>query len=431
MKTKSTLFLNIKSLVQVEAQNQKTPSFRAGKQMQDLPSIENAFLLIENGKIKEFGRMEEMNDEQKSAWLDSSEIEKIDATDKFILPSFVDSHTHIVYAGSRETEFEDRIHGLTYEEIAKRGGGILNSAKRLQQTSEEELYEAAYQRLFEMIGFGTGAAEIKSGYGLTLEDELKMLRVIRKLKEVSPIKIKATFLGAHTFPKEISRESYMNLLTQKMIPQVAAENLADYCDVFCDRGFFTVEETDRILNVATKYGLKAKLHANELDTSGGVQIGVKHGARSVDHLEHMGEDEINSLLNSVNSAKNYSQTMPTLLPSTAFFLRLEYAPARKLIESGLPVSLATDYNPGSSPSGNMSFVLSLACIHMQMTPEEALNAATLNSAYAIELEKTHGIICKNTDANLILTKKIPSLAFLPYSFGSNLIEQVFVGGNRI
>jgi len=258
-----------------------------------------------------------------------------------------------------------------------------------------------------------------------------MLRVIRKLKEVSPIKIKATFLGAHTFPKEISRESYMNLLTQKMIPQVAAENLADYCDVFCDRGFFTVEETDRILNVATKYGLKAKLHANELDTSGGVQIGVKHGARSVDHLEHMGEDEINSLLNSVNSAKNYSQTMPTLLPSTAFFLRLEYAPARKLIESGLPVSLATDYNPGSSPSGNMSFVLSLACIHMQMTPEEALNAATLNSAYAIELEKTHGIICKNTDANLILTKKIPSLAFLPYSFGSNLIEQVFVGGNRI
>jgi imidazolonepropionase len=424
MKTK--LFLNIKSLVQVEL-NQKTPSFRAGKQMQDLPSIDNAFLLVENGKIKEFGKMSEMNSEQKSLWLDSSEIEKIDATDRFILPSFVDSHTHIVYAGSRETEFEDRIHGLTYEEIAKRGGGILNSAKRLQQTSEEELYEAAHQRLFEMIGFGTGAAEIKSGYGLTLEDELKMLRVIRKLKEVSPIEIKATFLGAHAFPKEISRESYMDLLTQKMIPQVAAENLADYCDVFCDRGFFTVEETDRILHVATKYGLKAKLHANELATSGGVQIGVKHGARSVDHLEHMGEDEINSLL---NSAKTNNQTMPTLLPSTAFFLRLEYAPARKLIESGLPVSLATDYNPGSSPSGNMPFVLSLACIHMQMTPEEVINAATLNSAYAIELEKTHGIIRKNTDANIILTKKIPSLAFIPYSFGSNLIEQVFVGGIR-
>ncbi|WP_338791645.1 imidazolonepropionase [Bernardetia sp. MNP-M8] len=422
---KKTLFLNIKSLVQVEAQNQKIPSFRAGKEMQDLPSIENAFLIIESGKIKEFGRMEDINDEQKSAWLDSSSVEKIDATGKFILPSFVDSHTHIVYAGSRETEFEDRIHGLTYEEIAKRGGGILNSAKRLQQTSEEELYEAAHQRLFEMIGFGTGAAEIKSGYGLTLEDELKMLRVIRKLKEVSPIEIKATFLGAHAFPKEISRESYMDLLTQKMIPQVAEENLADYCDVFCDRGFFTVEETDRILNVATKYGLKAKLHANELDTSGGVQIGVKHGARSVDHLEHMGEDEINSLL---NSAKVNNQTMPTLLPSTAFFLRLEYAPARKLIESGLPVSLATDYNPGSSPSGNMPFVLSLACIHMRMTPEETINAATLNAAYAIELEKTHGVIRNNSDANFILTKKIPSLAFLPYSFGSNLIEQVFVNG---
>ncbi|WP_338813709.1 imidazolonepropionase [Bernardetia sp. Wsw4-3y2] len=422
---KKTLFLNIKSLVQAEAQNQKIPSFRAGKEMQDLPSIENAFLIIESGKIKEFGRMEDMNDEQKSAWLDSSSVEKIDATGKFILPSFVDSHTHIVYAGSRETEFEDRIHGLTYEEIAKRGGGILNSAKRLQQTSEEELYEAAHQRLFEMIGFGTGAAEIKSGYGLTLEDELKMLRVIRKLKEVSPIEIKATFLGAHAFPKEISRESYMDLLTQKMIPQVAEENLADYCDVFCDRGFFTVEETDKILNVATKYGLKAKLHANELDTSGGVQIGVKHGARSVDHLEHMGEDEINSLL---NSAKVNNQTMPTLLPSTAFFLRLEYAPARKLIESGLPVSLATDYNPGSSPSGNMPFVLSLACIHMRMTPEETINAATLNAAYAIELEKTHGVIRNNSDANFILTKKIPSLAFLPYSFGSNLIEQVFVNG---
>ncbi|WP_338764422.1 imidazolonepropionase [Bernardetia sp. ABR2-2B] len=428
MKTKSTLFLNIKSLVQVEKQRQKTPSFRAGKQMQELPSIENAFLFVENGKIKEFGKMQEMNDEQKAFWLDNTEIEKIDASGKFVLPSFVDSHTHIVYAGSREKEFEDRINGLTYEEIAKRGGGILNSAKKLQQTSEEELYEAAHQRLLEMIGFGTGAAEIKSGYGLTLNDELKMLRVIQKLKEISPIEIKATFLGAHAFPKEISRESYMDLLVNEMIPQVADENLADYCDVFCDRGFFTVEETDRILNVATKYGLKAKLHANELDTSGGVQIGVKHSARSVDHLEHMGEDEINSLL---NSAKNNNQTMPTLLPSTAFFLRLEYAPARKLIESGLPVSLATDYNPGSSPSGNMPFVLSLSCIHMQMTPEEVINAATLNAAYAIELEKTHGVIRKNTDANLILTKKIPSLAFLPYSFGSNLIEQVFVGGNRV
>ncbi|AFM02702.1 imidazolonepropionase [Bernardetia litoralis DSM 6794] len=428
---KKTLFLNIKSLVQVEGQNQKIPSFRAGKDMQNLPSIENAFLLVENGKIKEFGKMEEITNEQKSAWLDSSEIEKIDATGKFILPSFVDSHTHIVYAGSREKEFEDRIHGLTYEEIAQRGGGILNSTKRLQQTSEEELYEAAHQRLVEMIGFGTGAAEIKSGYGLTLEDEIKMLRVIQKLKEVSPIEIKSTFLGAHAFPKEISRESYMDLLTQKMIPQVAAENLADYCDVFCDKGFFTVEETDRILNAATKHNLKIKLHANELDTSGGVQIGVKHGARSVDHLEHMGEDEINSLLNSADSAKNHDQTMPTLLPSTAFFLRLQYAPARKMIESGLPVSLATDYNPGSSPSGNMPFVLSLACIHMQMTPEEAINAATLNAAYAINLEKTHGIIRKNTDANLILTKKIPSLAFMPYSFGSHLIEQVFIRGNKV
>ena len=424
---KTTLFFNIKSLVQVEKQGTETPAFRAGKDMQELPSIENAFLFVEDGKVKEFGKMQDLNDEQKSAWLDAADVEKVDTTGKFILPSFVDSHTHIVYAGSREQEFEDRINGLTYEEIAQNGGGILNSAKRLQQTSEEELYEAAHQRFLEMIGFGTGAAEIKSGYGLTVEDELKMLRVIRKLKEVSPIEIKSTFLGAHAFPKEMSREKYMSLLVDEMIPQVAQENLADYCDVFCDRGFFTVEETDKILNVATKYGLKAKLHANELDTSGGVQIGVKHGARSVDHLEHMGEDEINSLL---SSAKNGNLTMPTLLPSTAFFLRLEYAPARKLIESGLPVSLATDYNPGSSPSGNMPFVLSLACIHMQMTPQEAINAATLNAAYAIELEKTHGIIRKNADANFILTKNIPSLAFLPYSFGSNLIENVFVRGEK-
>ncbi|MCC5943795.1 MAG: imidazolonepropionase [Bernardetiaceae bacterium] len=390
--------------------------YKSGAAMKTLERIDGAFVLIEGGKITDFGAMAEF-DKQR---LGQGEWELIDGTGRIVFPTFVDSHTHIVYAGSRESEFIDRLNGLSYEEIARRGGGILNSAKRLQNTSEEALFESAQARLFEVIGLGTGAIEIKSGYGLTLEDELKMLRVIKKLKEISPIPIKATFLGAHAFPKNYSREEYLELILEKMIPQVAAEGLAEYCDVFCDRGFFTVSETRAILKKGHEYGLIPKIHANELDFSGGVQIGVEQNALSVDHLECVGKEEIKLLAE--------SKTMPTLLPSTAFFLGIDYAPARNMIDAGLAVALASDYNPGSSPSGNMSFVLSLACLKMKMTPEEALNAATINSAYAMGMTQTHGRIRKGKPASLILTKPMPSFAFLPYSFGSDLIERVLIEG---
>ena len=409
MAQNSVLIGNIKRLYQTRT---STGSIK-GSDMATLPFLENAYLLIQDGIIKDFGLMQncpELN------------LESIDATDKFVLPSWCDSHTHLVYAGSRESEFIDKIKGLSYEEIAKNGGGILNSAQRLRNTTEEVLFEQASERLKEIISFGTGAVEIKSGYGLSTESELKMLRVIRSLKAISPVTIKSTFLAAHALPLEYkdNRSAYIDLIVNEMLPIVADEELADYCDVFCDRGFFTPEETDRILIAGNNLGIKPKIHANELDYSGGIQIGVKNNAISVDHLECVGVQEIDCLLN--------SNTMPTLLPSTAFFLKLEYPPARKMIDSGLPVALASDYNPGSSPSGKMSFVLSLACIYMKMLPEEAINAATINGAVAMELQDSHGQIKKGYTGNVIISKKMPEIAYIPYSFGSDLIDKVILKG---
>jgi imidazolonepropionase len=405
------LIKNIKSLVQVREQS-PTESIK-GAAMKHLPTIENAFLLLKNGRIADFGIMDNCPE---------TKAETIDATGKMVFPSWCDSHTHLVYAGSREQEFVDRINGLTYEEITERGGGIHNSAKRLQNASEEELYESAMIRLEEIIGFGTGSVEIKSGYGLTTESELKMLRVAKRIKENTTIPVKITFLGAHAIPliyKE-NRRAYIDLLIHEMLPNVVEQDLADYCDVFCEKGFFTMEETDEILKAAAKLGLKSKIHANELYYSGGVQVGVANDAISVDHLECVGEAEI--------AALKGSNTMPTILPSTAFFLSMEYAPARMMIDAGLPVALASDYNPGSTPSGRMSFNLSLACLKMNMTPEEAINAATINGAFAMELEDKVGTITKGKLANVFITKPIPSIAFIPYAFGSDLVETVIIGG---
>lgn len=411
-----TLFKNIKGLVQSHAQH---PSIRKSKEIGELSVIENAWLAIENDKILDFGSMSSFNDE---AYHDA---EKVDTSGKFILPGFCDSHTHIVFAGSRESEFVDKIKGMSYEEIAKKGGGILNSSKRLQQTSEEELLIEAQRRVTEMVKMGTVAMEIKSGYGLTTKDEIKMLRVIKRLKETNSITIKSTFLGAHAMPLEFkeNRKGYIDEITKKMLPQIAEEGLADYCDVFCDKGFYTVEETDIILSEAVRLGLKPKIHANELDYSGGIQIGVKHGAISVDHLEFTGDEELEVLA--------HSNTIPTLLPSTAFFLRLHYPPARKMIEAGLPVSLASDYNPGSSPSGNMFFIMSLACIQMKMLPEEVINAATINASYAMEVDNTHGSITPGKEASFLITENIPSYAYLMYSFGRPCISEVYIKGKKV
>ncbi len=388
---------------------------KSGNEMSELTAISNAYLLTENGLIKTYGPMSELPQV-------TTECEVIDAQGGMVLPCFVDSHTHLVFAKSREEEFEMRIKGKSYEEIAAAGGGILNSAKKLQAMSEDELYDAALERLHEVIGFGTGAIEIKSGYGLTVADELKMLRVVKRLKSVSPIPIKATFLGAHAIPTEYkqNREAYIDLVLNEMLPQVAAENLAEYCDVFCDQGFFTVEETDRILTAAKKYGLKAKIHGNELGYTGGVQVAVKHQALSVDHLEYTGEEEIESL--------KTGMTMPVGLPNCSFFLGIPYAPGRKMIDAGLPFCLASDYNPGSSPNGRMSFVVALACIQMKLTPEEAINATTINGAYAMELSHEVGSITSGKKANVIITKPIPSLAYIPYRFGVDLINRVVING---
>lgn len=404
-------FTNIKRLFGVEEGSNR--EWAAGGELADLPSLENAYLLIENEEIIDLGKMTDVP---------SSADEFVDVSGQCILPAWCDSHTHLVWAGSREQEFVDRLKGLSYEEIAKRGGGILNSAKKLQNTEEEELYEKALKRLEEVISHGTGAIEIKSGYGLSEESEIKMLRVIRKLKENHRIPIRATFLGAHAIPADYkeNRRAYIDLLTKRLIPKIADEGLADYCDVFCDRGFFTPEETDEILTVANRYDLPPKIHANELDYSGGIQVGVKNNAISVDHLEYTGEEEIEVLRN--------SKTMPTLLPGTAFFLGLEYPPARKMIDAGLPVALATDYNPGSTPSGRFPFVLSLACIKMKMLPEEAIQAATLNGAYAMEWSEHLGTIKKGKLANFIISKPIPSLAYLPYAYGKDHIERVYIKG---
>jgi len=376
-------------------------------------NIADAFLIIEQDNIVQYGLMSEY---------EQNADEIINAKGKFVIPAYCDSHTHIVFAGSRENEFLDKINGLTYEEIAAKGGGILNSAKLLQNTSEERLIQSALERIDKITKTGTAAIEIKSGYGLTAEAELKMLRVIHKLKKLVPHDIKATFLGAHTFPENYKsdRKSYINIIKNEMLPAIANENLADYCDVFCEKGFYTPEETEEVLQAALLHGIKPKVHANQLSYSQGIQIGVKTNAISVDHLEFTGDEEIEALLG--------SNTVPTMLPSASFYLNMPYPPAKKMLEKGLLPALATDYNPGSSPSGNMNFVISLACIQMKMTPEQALLAATIYGARAMELEQTHGSIEIGKKANIIITKPLKNLSFMPYSFGDNLVETVFVNG---
>ncbi len=410
----TTLFTHIKSLSGILDYHIE---WLKGKDLATINSIENAWLSIRDGKIEDFGSMDNIN-------VDASHYdEHINAEGKFIIPAWCDSHTHLVYAGSRELEFVDRIKGLPYEEIAKRGGGILNSAKRLQSASEDELFDTAWERLQEVKSFGTAAIEIKSGYGLNTESELKMLRVIKRLKENSDVLIKSNFLAAHAFPMEFkeNHQGYVDIIINEMLPQVASEGLADYIDAFCEFGFFSVDETAQILEAGAKYGLKPKIHANQLNYSGGIQVGVKYNAISVDHLECVGEEELACLQN--------SNTIGTLLPSAAFFINLAYQPARKMIDAGLGLALASDYNPGTSPSGNMNFIASLACTQLKMLPEEAINACTINGAYAMELQGVCGSITRGKYANLILTKKIPSLAYIPYSFGNNCIERVFVKGN--
>jgi imidazolonepropionase len=407
------LIKNIKQLCQTETAAESKNRV-SGKAMEKLPCIENAWLLIENGTIHSFGPMAEMPEVQAD--------ETIDAPGRLVLPAWCDSHTHLVFAAPRDGEFVDRIKGLSYEEIAHRGGGILNSARKLNEASESELYDQAYQRLQQVIAQGTGAIEIKSGYGLCTDGEMKMLRVIRKLKENAGIPVKSSFLAAHAYPVDYkeNRQGYINLIINEMLPKVAGEGLADYMDVFCEEGFFSVADTERLLEAGWKYGLKPKIHANQLHHSGGVQVGVKHNAISVDHLECVGDAEIESLKS--------GNTIPTLLPGAAFFLGIQYQPARRIIDAGLPVCLATDYNPGSCPSGNVPLLLSIACTQLKMTPEEAINAVTLNGAVAMELSETMGTIKPGKLANLIITKPIPSLAYIPYDYGNNPVEKMILNG---
>lgn len=409
-----TLITNIKELLQIRERSVNKVS---GAEMKTLPTLKNAYLIIENDIIKDFGLMEDLNGIVVN--------EVIDARGKMVLPAWCDSHTHIVYSGNREGEFVDRINGLTYEEIAIKGGGILNSAKKLQKTSEEELYKQSVKRLEEVMTLGTGAVEIKSGYGLTVNAELKMLRVIKKLAANYPITIKATFLGAHAFPVDYKedKDGYIDLIINKMLPEIANENLAEFVDVFCEKGYFSIEQTEKIIKAAKTFGLTPKIHVNQFNSIGGVQLGVKFNALSIDHLEVMKSEDIEVLKNSA--------TMPVALPSCSYFLGIPYTPAREIIDSGLPLALATDYNPGSTPSGNMNFVVSTACIKMKMTPEEAINAATINGAYAMNLSETHGSIAKGKKANLIITKEIPSYGFLPYAFGSDLIDSVLIDGELV
>ena len=405
---------NIAELIQTESTPKK---WVAGADMKNISTIKDAFVEIENGIITGFGSMDNWSGIDN--W---SNTEIIDAEGGMIFPTFCDSHTHLVFAASREEEFVDRIKGLSYQEIAKKGGGILNSAEKLQNTTEDELFESALARLKEVIKMGTGAIEIKSGYGLTLESELKILRVIKRLKEASDVTIKATFLGAHALPKEFkdNKDGYMDLVIDEMLPKIAKENLADYVDIFCEKGHFTVEDTKRLLEAANKFGIKAKTHVNQFNTIGGVKASVDLGALSVDHLEEMNPEDFDVLLG--------SNCMPTILPSCSFFLGIPYSPARKMIDKGLPIALASDFNPGSSPSGNMNFVASLGCIKLKMTPEEVINASTINSAYAMGVEKELGSIAIGKKANLFITKPIPSYAYLTYSFGENIIEKVIVNG---
>lgn len=409
------LLKNIKELILTDDGSTPAPLLRGGE-MAEFGRLENAWIHIRGGNIHDFGRMEDFPSSL------GREVMTIDASDRIVLPAWCDSHTHLVYPVSREIEYVDKIRGLSYEEIAKRGGGILNSAGKMQEMSEDDLVEGALARLDEIIAYGTGAVEIKSGYGLNVESELKMLRVIRKLDEISPLTIKATFLGAHSIPMEYrgDPDKYVDIVVNEMIPAVAEERLADFVDVFCDKGFFTVKQTERILEAAIPQGMQPKIHANELDYSGGIQTGVKFNALSVDHLEYTGDEEIQALKD--------SSTMATILPGAAFFLNMPFAPARKMIDSGLAVALASDFNPGSSPTGNMQLMISMGCISYRMLPEEALAAATINGAYAMGVNDSLGSIARGKKANLLVSKKIPSLEYLPYAYGSNKIATIILNG---
>lgn len=408
------LLTHIKELLQVR---NNAPDKVSGAEMKNLPTIKNAWLLLEDEYIKDFGIMDEVPK------IDVDQT--IDCSGKIVLPTWCDSHTHIVYAGNREQEFVDRINGLSYQEIADNGGGIINSAKILQATSEEDLLEQSEERLIDVMRLGTGAIEIKSGYGLTLDAELKMLRVAKQLGEKYPVTVKTTFLGAHAVPPEFkdNKQAYMDHICNDMLPKVAGYHLAEYVDIFCEKGYFTVEDTNQLLTEAKKYNLIPKIHVNQFNAIGGVKAGVDHQALSVDHLEVLNDEDIEALKGSV--------TMPVALPSCSYFLSIPYTPGRRIIDAGLPLALATDYNPGSTPSGNMNFVVATACIKMKLTPEEAINAATINGAYAMGISDSHGSISKGKSASVIITKEIPSYGYLPYSFGSDLIDQVIINGNLI
>ncbi len=403
------LIKNIKGLVQVREQQ---TDVAAGRSMASLPVLTNSYLAVKNGCIADFGSMDNL--------LTPGAAEILDASGCFVFPSFVDSHTHLVFASSREDEFVMKIKGATYAEIAAKGGGILNSARKLQNASEDQLFDAAAARAQEIIKSGTGAVEIKSGYGLTTRDEMKMLRVAKRIGRETPLTVKTTFLGAHAVPAEMSKEKYIDLIVHEMIPAIAGEKLADYIDVFCEKGFFSPEETERIVEEGKRYGMKPRIHANQLYRSGGVQVGVRTNAVSVDHLENIGDEEIEVMVG--------TSIMPTALPGAAFFLGLPFPPAREIIDAGLPLALASDFNPGSSPTGNMPLMIAIACIRMKMTPEEAINAATLNTAFALELHKTHGSITRGKVANVFISKPMPSVAYLPYAFGSSLIGKVILNG---
>ncbi len=406
------LIKNIKGLVQV-----RTEAYApvAGAAMAGLPIVTDGFLAIKDGVIAALGSMDQLPS--------GSALQIIDAAGRFVLPAFVDSHTHLVFAASREEEFVMKIRGATYAEIAAKGGGILNSAHKLRDTSEDELFARAMVRVNEIIRTGTGAVEIKSGYGLTTRDEMKMLRVARRIGRETPLTVKTTFLGAHAVPRDLRKEAYIDLILSEMIPAVAEEKLADYIDVFCEEGFFTPDETEKIVEAGKRFGMKPRIHANQLHNSGGVQVGIKTGALSVDHLENIGDEEIAALGN--------SNVMPTALPGAAFFLGLPFPPGRRMIDSGLPLAIASDYNPGSAPSGNMLTMLALACIKMKLTPEEAINAATINTAAALELLRTHGTLTVGKVANVIITQPIPSIAFLPYAFGTNTVETMILNGRLV
>ncbi len=408
------LLTNIKELLQVR---ENCPEKLSGAEMKELPTLKNAWVYLSQGVIEDYGTMDKLKEFQ--------DFKTIDCTGKIVLPTWCDSHTHLVYAGNREQEFVDRINGLSYQEIADNGGGIVNSAKKLQQTSEEELYRQSAIRLEEIMRLGTGAIEIKSGYGLTVDAEMKMLRVAKKLAKEYPIDIKTTFLGAHAIPTEYkdNKDGYLDLLCNEMLPKVAEEKLAEYVDVFCEKGYFSVADMERVLEEGKKYNLIPKVHVNQFNSIGGIASAVKYSALSVDHLEVMTDEDIDALQN--------SDTMPVALPSCSYFLSIPYTPGRKMIDAGLPLALATDYNPGSTPSGNMNFVVATACIKMRLTPEEAINAATINGAYAMGLSHSHGSITKGKAANLIITKEIPSYGYLPYAFGSNLIDSVIINGSEV